>query len=41
MLPGLGDKAKELTGSRASVSIEKAKAVLGWSPRYYWRNADA
>jgi nucleoside-diphosphate-sugar epimerase len=41
MFSGLGDKAKELTGSRASVSIEKAKAVLGWSPRYYWRNADA
>jgi nucleoside-diphosphate-sugar epimerase len=40
LLPSLGDRARDLTGSRPSVSNARAKAVLGWQPRYTWRQAE-
>jgi nucleoside-diphosphate-sugar epimerase len=39
MMPAIGDKAAALTGTRAWVSIERAKEILGWSPRISWRRA--
>lgn len=38
LMPAIGDKARALTDSQASVSIEKAKRLLGWAPRYSWRH---
>jgi nucleoside-diphosphate-sugar epimerase len=35
--PQIGDMAKELTGSRAPVAIDRARRVLNWSPRHFWR----
>ena len=40
LMPAIGDKAAALTGTRASVSIERARKVLDWSPRRSWRRAD-
>ncbi len=39
LMPALGDKAAALTGTRAWVSIERAREVLDWSPRRSWRRA--
>ena len=39
LMPAIGDRAAALTGTRAWVSIERAKEVLGWSPRRSWRRA--
>jgi len=39
LMPAIGDKADALTGSRAWVSIERAREVLDWSPRRSWRRA--
>ena len=39
LMPAIGDKAGALTGSRASVSIERAQEALDWSPRRSWRRA--
>jgi nucleoside-diphosphate-sugar epimerase len=39
LLPAIGNKAQALTGSQSAVSIERAKDVLGWSPRHFWRTA--
>lgn len=36
-LPGSGQLAAGLTGTSPAFSIEKAKAVLGWSPQRSWR----
>jgi nucleoside-diphosphate-sugar epimerase len=41
LLPSLGDLARELTGSRPSISNARAKAVLGWTPKHSWRRAEA
>lgn len=40
LLPSMGDKARALTGASPSVSIEKARRVLGWSPQYSWRRSN-
>jgi nucleoside-diphosphate-sugar epimerase len=40
LFPSLGDRARDLTGSRPSVSNARAKAVLGWQPRHSWRRPD-
>lgn len=37
----IGDRADELTGSQSSISNERAKALLGWSPQYSWRSLTA
>jgi nucleoside-diphosphate-sugar epimerase len=37
LAPDIGAKAAALTGSRAPVSVEKAKRVLNWAPRHSWR----
>jgi nucleoside-diphosphate-sugar epimerase len=37
LMPALGKKADELTAGRPSVSIEKIRKALGWSPKYSWR----
>ncbi len=39
LMPEIGDKASALTGTRAWVSIERAREVLDWSPRRSWRRA--
>ncbi len=41
LLPSIGDLARDLTGSRPSVSNARAKAVLGWSPLSSWRGVSA
>lgn len=35
--PAIGDKARGLTGSNGVYSNARAKALLGWRPRYSWR----
>jgi nucleoside-diphosphate-sugar epimerase len=37
LMPSIGDKAQALQGTRAAVSIDKAKRLLGWEPRHSWR----
>jgi nucleoside-diphosphate-sugar epimerase len=37
LMPLVGDKARELTGTRPAISNARAKAVLGWAPRHTWR----
>lgn len=37
LMPAIGNKASGLTGIRSSVSVEKARKVLGWSPTRSWR----
>lgn len=39
LMPEIGDKAAGLTGARSTVSIERAKATLGWAPTRSWRTA--
>lgn len=41
LMPVIGDKAKALTGIRGPVSIERARKLLDWKPRYSWRQNDA
>jgi nucleoside-diphosphate-sugar epimerase len=36
--PDIGDKARALTGSKASYSNDRAKKLLGWQPVHSWRN---
>jgi len=38
LAPAIGDRAAKLTGTRAPVSIERARKLLGWSPKRSWRN---
>ena len=33
----IGDRAAQLTGSRSSISNQRAKELLGWSPQNSWR----
>lgn len=37
LMPAIGDKAAALTDTRSSVAIEKARALLGWTPKHSWR----
>ncbi len=37
LMPAIDDKAEVLTGIRSSVSNEKAREILGWSPVHSWR----
>jgi nucleoside-diphosphate-sugar epimerase len=37
LMPLIGDKAQALQGTRAAVSIERAKRLLGWEPKHSWR----
>lgn len=41
LMPQIGDKACKLSERRSSISIEKARQLLGWSPRYSWRTLPA
>jgi nucleoside-diphosphate-sugar epimerase len=41
LLPSVGDLARDLIGSRPSVSNARAKALLGWSPQRSWRKVRA
>lgn len=38
MLPEIGDLARELVGSRPSVSNARARRLLGWAPARTWRS---
>jgi nucleoside-diphosphate-sugar epimerase len=38
LMPSIGDKAAKLTGASASVSIERIKKALEWTPVYSWRS---
>jgi nucleoside-diphosphate-sugar epimerase len=40
LLPGLGDRARELSGTRPAISNARARTVLGWAPKHSWRRAD-
>lgn len=37
LLPDIGDMAQELTDGRPSVTNNRAKQLLGWRPKYRWR----
>jgi nucleoside-diphosphate-sugar epimerase len=37
LAPAIGERAAKLTGRRGPVSIERARHVLGWSPKRSWR----
>src|SRR5579871_2879994 len=39
LVPGIGDIGKDLIGAQWGVSNPQAKKVLGWQPRYSWREA--
>ncbi len=41
LAPAIGERAAALTGCRAPVSIERARRLLGWSPRRSWRSRAA
>jgi nucleoside-diphosphate-sugar epimerase len=36
LMPGIGDKARSLTGSKGSYSNSRAKRLLGWQPVHSW-----
>jgi nucleoside-diphosphate-sugar epimerase len=35
--PSIGNKARALTGTKPAYANARAKALLGWQPRYSWR----
>ena len=37
IMPAIGDKARNLTGSKGAYSNARAKKLLGWQPAHYWR----
>jgi nucleoside-diphosphate-sugar epimerase len=37
VMPSIGDKARNLTGSKGSYSNARAKKLLGWQPVHSWR----
>lgn len=37
IMPSIGEKARDLTGSQASYSNARAKKLLGWQPVHSWR----
>ncbi len=40
LMPGIGEMASGLTGVSSPVSIERARRVLGWTPKRSWRRGD-
>jgi nucleoside-diphosphate-sugar epimerase len=38
LAPAIGDRAAKLVGGRGAVSIERARDLLGWSPKRSWRS---
>jgi nucleoside-diphosphate-sugar epimerase len=38
LAPAIGNRAAKLVGSRGSVSIERARQLLGWTPKWSWRS---
>jgi nucleoside-diphosphate-sugar epimerase len=38
LMPAIGDKAAALTEGRAAVSVEQAKKLFDWTPKYSWRS---
>jgi len=38
LAPAIGDRAAKLVGNRGPVSIERARRLLGWTPRRSWRS---
>jgi nucleoside-diphosphate-sugar epimerase len=36
--PPIGDRAEQLTGVRSSISNDRARQLLDWSPHYSWRS---
>jgi UDP-glucose 4-epimerase len=38
LMPEIGDLAHDLTGTAASITNARAKALLGWQPRRTWRD---
>jgi nucleoside-diphosphate-sugar epimerase len=41
LAPSIGDRAAKLTGITGPVSIERARKLLGWSPRHSWRSSSS
>jgi len=39
LMPGLGELAKDLTGTMSGISNVRAKKLLGWQPEHSWRVA--
>jgi len=37
IMPAIGDKARNLTGSKGVYSNARAKKLLGWRPAHSWR----
>jgi UDP-glucose 4-epimerase len=37
LMPAIGDKASKLTRQQASIDTRRAREVLGWAPRHFWR----
>jgi nucleoside-diphosphate-sugar epimerase len=37
LMPAIGDKARNLTGSKGAYSNARAKKLLGWQPAHSWR----
>jgi nucleoside-diphosphate-sugar epimerase len=37
LCPRIGDRAAGLTGKRGPVSTERARELLGWEPKHFWR----
>ena len=37
LMPAIGDRADDLTGTRGPVSMERARTLLGWAPIRSWR----
>jgi len=38
LMPAIGDKARNLTGTKAAISNALAKEFLGWQPLHTWRS---
>lgn len=38
VMPGIGDKARSLTGTKGAYSNDRAKKLLGWEPVHSWRH---
>jgi nucleoside-diphosphate-sugar epimerase len=38
LMPEVGDMARELTGTRGSITTARARELLGWQPRRSWRD---
>ena len=38
VMPGIGDKAQSLTGTKGAYSNARAKKLLGWEPVHSWRH---